>query len=316
MNDKNWIKFRMIAWSIVAILLSVILAICINGWGGNIFSSSIFTREFTISNMKVVKELKFDDIDDLKNIKIDFNASDLIISENDENNIIIIVKSNKNLKDKKYINTKVSSQTLNIEDLNNRSSRNIFGIFNGYSLEVEVKVPKSYKENITINNRVGDITFNSDLNLNNLDIEVKTGDIDGNQKINAKKITVNNKVGNMDFNYLNGEDVSIEGKTGDIDIDEFSGKGNIESQVGDIACDIKNLTGDFSLKSKVGDLELYINRDLSFSFEGNKSFDNLDTDLKFNNVSQSSDYFAGQYGDNPVNKITANVKTGDISINN
>ncbi len=228
MNDKNWIKFRMIAWSIVAILLAIVLAVGIKGLGGNIFSGNIFSRGFTLSNMKVVKELKFDDIDDIKNIKTDFNTSDLIITENDEENIKVIVNSNKNLKNKKYklkfddiddikniktdfntsdliitendeenikvivnsnknlknkkyINAEVRSQILNIEDFNNKSSRNIFGIFNGYYLEVEMKIPKSYKENITINNRVGDITFNSDLNLNKLDINIKTGDIDGNQ---------------------------------------------------------------------------------------------------------------------------------------
>lgn len=315
MNYKNWIKFRMIAWSIVAILLAVVLAIGIKGWGGSTFSGNIFTRGFTLSNMKVVKELKFDDIDDIKNIKTDFNTSNLVITENDEENIKVIVKSNKKLKNKKYINAEVRSQTLNIGDFNNKSSRNIFGIFNGYYLEVEMKIPKSYKENITINNRVGDITFNSDLNLNKLDINIKTGDIDGNQKINSKKITIDSKVGDVDFNSLEGKEIVIDCKIGDIDILKFSGKGNIESKVGDISCDIEDLKGDFSIKSKVGDIDLYINRDLSFNFEGNKSFGEIDTGLKFSNVSQSSDYFLGQYGDNPISQITANVKTGDISIN-
>lgn len=315
MNDKNWIKFRMLLWSIVAILLALVLAIGIKGCGGNVFSSNIFNRSFTISNMKVVKELKFDDINNIKDIKTDFNASDLIITENNEDNIKVIVKCNKTLKNKKYINAEINSNTLSIEDFNNKSSRNIFGIFNGYSLQVEIKIPKSYKENITINNRVGDITFYSDLNLNNLYIDVKTGDIDGNQKINSKKVAINNKVGDMDFNCLYGKEVTIEGKTGDIDIDKFSGKGSIESQVGDITCNIENLNGDFRIKSKVGDVELYTNKNLSFIFEGNKSFGDLDTGLKFNNVSQSSDSFTGQYGNDPANKIIANVKTGDISIN-
>ncbi|MCC3868726.1 DUF4097 family beta strand repeat-containing protein [Terrisporobacter mayombei] len=315
MNDKNWVKLRMILWSIVAILLALVLAVGIKGWGGNIFSGNISNRSFTISNMKVVKELKFDDINHIKYIKTDFNASDLIITENNEDNIKVIVKCNKTLKNNKYINADINSDTLKIEDFNNKSSRNIFGIFNGYSLQVEIKVPKSYKENITINNRVGDITFDSNLNLNNLSIDVVTGDIDGNQRINSNKIDINNKVGDVNFNYLYGKEVTIKGKTGDIDIDKFSGKGSIESQVGDITCDIENLNGDFSIKSKVGDVELYTNKNLSFIFEGNKNFGDLDTGLKFNNVSQSSDSFTGQYGNDPVNKIIANVKTGDISIN-
>ena len=315
MNYKNWVKFRIVLWSIVAILLSLVLIIGIKGWGSNRFSTNIFSRSFSISNMKVVKELKFDDINNIKNIKTDFNASDLIITENNEDNIKVIVKSNKTLKNKKYINSEIKSDTLSIEDFNNKSNKNILGISNGYYLQVEIKIPKSYNENITINNIVGDITFDSDLNLNDLYVDVKTGDIDGNQNINSNEIYINNKVGNMDLNYLNGKEVTIDVKTGDIDIDKFSGKGSIESKVGDITCNVENLDGDLRVESKVGDVELYINKNLSFIFEGNKSFGDLDIGLKFNNVSQSSEYFVGQYGENPVNKIIANVKTGDIRIN-
>lgn len=314
MNNKNWIRFRMIAWSIVAILLAIVLAVSINGWGGSIFSSSIFTKGIITSNKKVVKELKFDNIDDINNIKTDFSISDLTITENNDDNIKVIIKSNRNLKDKKYINAEVNSNTLTIEDINQKTNKNIFNMLKGHFLEVEIQIPKSYNRDIEINNNVGNITFDSDLNLNNLYIDLKTGDINGTEKINSKKITINNKVGDIDFDYLDSENIVIKGKTGDINIEEFIGKGIVESQIGDITCHIDNLNGDFHIKSKVGDVELYINRDLSFIFEGNKDVGDIDTDLQFNNVSQSSDHFSGQYGDNPINKITANIKTGDISI--
>ena len=173
----------------------------------------------------------------------------------------------------------------------------------------------NYKKNITIDNRVGDISFHSDLNINNLDINIKTGDIEGSGRINAKEITINSKVGDMDFNYIDGENLFIKGKTGDIEIEKFSGKGSIESEIGDIDCDIENLTGDLALKSKIGDVSLYINRDISFIFEGNKSLGDIYTNLEFNNVSQSSEYFTGEFGKKSSNKITINVKTGNIEIN-
>ena len=69
----------------------------------------------------------------------------------------------------------------------------------------------NYKKNITIDNRVGDISFHSDLNINNLDINIKTGDIEGSGRINAKEITINSKVGDMDFNYIDGENLFIKG---------------------------------------------------------------------------------------------------------
>ena len=80
-------------------------------------------------------------------------------------------------------------------------------------------------------------------------------------------------------------------------------------------CDIENLTGDLALKSKIGDVSLYINRDISFIFEGNKSLGDIYTNLEFNNVSQSSEYFKGEFGKKSSNKITINVKTGNIEIN-
>lgn len=315
MNDKGWIKVRMIAWSIVAVLLVIILIIGLNGWGETVFSNNIFTRGFTTSSKKVVKELKFDDINDIENIKIGFNTSDLIISENSEDNIKLIVKSNRKLKDKKYIKAEINSNTLNVEDYNNKSNRNIFNMFNNYYLEVEIKIPKDYKESITVDNRVGDVEIDSSLSLSRLDINIQTGDIEGNGKINSKEITISSKVGEVEFKSLEGKNIIIKNKTGDIDIDEFSGNGSIESQIGDIACDVERLNGDFSIKSKTGDVDLYVNRDLSFVFEGNKSFGDIDSGLEFNNVTQSSNFFKGEYGNNPVNKITTNVKTGDISIN-
>ncbi|WP_455538980.1 DUF4097 family beta strand repeat-containing protein [Terrisporobacter sp.] len=287
MDDKKWIQIRIITWSIVAILLSVVLIVAVRGWG-----SSIFTKEFTISNKKVVKELEFDDIDNLKNIKINFGTSNLIISESDEDNIQIIVKSNRKLKNKKYIDTNINSETLTIEDFNENSRKNFLNIFDKCILKVELKIPKSYNKNLTIDNKIGDITFDSNLNLNNLNVNIKTGDINVNKEIDAKRIDINSIVGDMKFDKIEGESISIKGKTGGVDIDKLIGYGSIESQIGDITCSIEDLNGDIDFKSHVGDIHLDVNEDLKFVLEGNKNIGDIKTNLEFSNISQSSKTFS------------------------
>lgn len=317
MRDKQWIKIRIIGWSTVAILLTIVLVMCIGGWGSNrIMKHDIFNKGFYYSNMKVVREVTFDNIDDIKNIKADLNTSDLIVNENKEDNIKLIIRCNKTLKNKKYIDTQVDSHTLNITDFNNKSSENIFKILNGCSLEVEIKLPKNYKCSMDINKSAGDIEFISDLKFNNLNIDLKTGDIECDQKINADKITINNRVGDIELDYVRGNDISIQSKKGDIYVDNLGGKGVIDSQNGDVTCNIEKLNGNFNIKSKIGDVDLSVSRRMSFIIKGNKGFDEIDSDIQFNHISQSTDNFLAQYGNNPIDQIIVNVENGDIIIDN
>ena len=313
MNDKKLIKIKLIAWSIVTILLCVVL---VNGiWGGrrNFFIWSGFNFGSYSGNMKEVKTYTFDKNENIKNINALLDTSDLIISENNEDNIKVIVRCSKVSKNKKYMDVNVDKNVLNIKDLN--KNQNFLKFLKNYSLEVEVKIPKSYKNTLSIKDNVGDVDVISELDLKSLAMNVDTGDIETERNIKADKIVVDGNVGDIEFASLQGDTINIKGKIGDLEIDKFKGKGTIESKVGDIKCNIEDLTGDFDIKSKNGNVELNVNKKLSFDFEGNQNFGDIDTSLTFNNVSQSSDFFSGRYGKNPVGKISVNVKTGDISIN-
>ncbi|MEG1409508.1 MAG: DUF4097 family beta strand repeat-containing protein [Terrisporobacter sp.] len=315
MNDKKWIKFRMFIWSLIAVLLSIFLIFNVFSWGGSYFNNNIMNWGFsTNNNMKKINEYEFDDIDSIKNITTNINNSDVVLGKNNKDNIKVIVKSNKGIKDKNSIKADKNLDTVSIEDKSNNTKGKFFGITKGIFMEVEVLIPDSYKGNLNIDNNVGDLSFVSSLEFHNVDINVKTGDVDINQKLIANKLVINNKVGDLDAKTLIVKDLSIEGKTGDIEIEELEGKGSLDSDVGDIDCGIEKLSGDLKLRSRVGDVDISINRDLSFLFEGNKKMGEIESDLEFNNVSQSSKHFSGKYGKTPNNLISVDVKTGDIGI--
>lgn len=317
MRDKGWVKLRIFIWSLVAILLSVFLIS--NLWGSyNVFNGNIFSamNYSSTKNMKIIKEYKFDNVEEIKNITGNIKTSDIVFRENDENNIKVIIKSNKNLKDKDFVKANVASDTLKIEDTERRNKVNIVGFNKGFYVDIQVLLPKKYNGNLDITNKVGDVDFVSNFKLNDINIDNKVGDIDVSNKLIANKVLFDCKVGNVDANILEVEDLTINANTGDIEIREFYGKGDMETGVGDVEINIQKLSGNLGITSGVGDVDIFIKDTNSFNFKANKNYENVDSNLEFDNVSLSSKSFNGKYGSNPKNTINVRSNTGDISINN
>ncbi|WP_250674765.1 DUF4097 family beta strand repeat-containing protein [Paraclostridium ghonii] len=316
MDDKKLLKLKMLTWSIVAIMLSLFLVFNISGYEGNLFNYNFNSFGFNrISNLKVVKEYKFDNAKELKNISTNISNGDVTFNKNNEDNIKVIVKSNKDLKNKNYISASQEADTLNVVDSGTRGKFNIFGVIKDPYMKVEVLLPQSYDGNLNISNNVGDIEFLSDLKFDNINLKVKTGDIDINNKLTANKVVIDSKTGDLYVNTLIAKDSSIDNKTGDIEIEEFQGKGNIDAKVGDIYCGIETLDGNLKVRSEVGDIDLFLNENLNFKLDVNKGFGDIDTGLEFNNVSQTSKSFSGSFGKESGNLISVDIKTGDIEIN-
>lgn len=310
MKEKKYIMIRMIAWSIIAIFLTLVLVS--NIWASPWNLSPIsFARGISFGNKyKVVKEYKFDNLKNIKNINTDLDCGDVILSHNKENNIKVIIRANRDVKDKEYITANEDLDTINIQ--NNINTKRVN--WNTLNMEVEILIPDSYKGNLNIDNNVCDIDMVSDFKFDTVDISLKTGDIDILGKLTANKIIINNEVGDFEANTLSSKDITIDSNTGDIEITNLDGKGSINTDVGDIDCGIDDLKGDVDISSVVGDVNLLVDDDLNFTFKGNEPFGDVDTNMNFKNINMSSKSFSGSYGDSSDNIINVKVKTGDIEI--
>ncbi|MFR1757627.1 MULTISPECIES: hypothetical protein [Clostridia] len=61
-----------------------------------------------------------------------------------------------------------------------------------------------------------------------------------------------------------------------------------------------------------GDVDLGIDRDLSFKFDSSKNPDEID--INFNNISKYGESFYGEYGENPKYTIKAVSDIGNVKI--
>lgn len=286
MNDKNYKKIEIIAWSAVAIILTIFFVITLKN---DTFSINDLFNNTSNQNMKVIKTYTVKDAEKFKDINIDVNQGEIELLESKDNNIYIALKSNKNMKNTDYLNLDDNTDKL---DITSKKGSKIH-FLNNTGIKIEIQIPKSYNKNISIETDAGDVIANKDLNLNNLNITSNVGDVELNKNIKCKK-----------FNIVND--------TGDINITRIDGSGSIKSDVGDIECNIEGLNQDIDITSDIGDIELGVNKDLSFKLDSDKKPTKIDIDL--NNISEKGSSFYAEHGQNPNYAIKTHSDVGDVDI--
>lgn len=286
MNDKNYKKIEIIAWSAVAIILTIFLVITLKN---DTFSINDLFNNTSNQNMKVIKTYTVKDAEKFKDINIDVNQGEIELLESKDNNIYIALKSNKNMKNTDYLNLDENTNKL---DITSKKGSKIH-FLNNTGIKIEIQIPKSYNKNISIETDAGDVIANKDLNLNNLNITSNVGDVELNKNIKCKK-----------FNIVND--------TGDINITRIDGSGSIKSDVGDIECNIEGLNKDIDITSDIGDIELGVNKDLSFKLDLDKKPNKIEIDL--NNISKKGSGFYAEHGQNPKYTIKTDSYVGDVDI--
>ena len=226
------------------------------------FSSNSEKKNYTVS------------IYDVKNLDLDIIDSDVTLEEN---------TSSKNIEIEYYT---ALERKVNIEHTGNklsiRENKNIVGInFNIFSekRKLIIKIPKSSNIDINSENKIGDFII-KDLDIKSLMINSKIGDVyltntstsdteiklaTGNLKIDNLKsknssLKINVATGNIKLNNINDlKDISIDNKTGDIDLSSSTIKDiNITNELGNIK--VSNLPSESSdninLKTTTGNIIL------------------------------------------------------------
>ena len=148
--------------------------------------------------MKVIKTYTVDNTEKLKDINLDIDDSQIKLLESKDNNIYITIKSNKNIKSEDYIKLDQDDTTVEISSKKNTRIHFLKNTTN----QIEIQIPKSYTQNISIKTDIGDITSNKNLNLNNFNITSNIGDIELNKKIKCQRFNIVNDTGDIDIKNI------------------------------------------------------------------------------------------------------------------
>lgn len=319
MNKKN-ARNRLIVWSIIAVMLLGVFFNSMSSRNGfyNMFgfiNMGRDDRDFDY-NHKLDKINEWSvDANNISDINIDLTVDDVLIQTTDEKDIKIIEKSNYKLNKNEYLQVSDDNKVLDIyRDSKFLAKINNISFFNNKIRAVEIYIPKEYYSNLLVKNDVGDIKILSNLNLKNISINQHVGEVSIREDINCDKFTSKSDTGNIEGKNINAKEYNIKAAIGDIDFKGISGKGRVESNVGDINCEIDKIDGNIDIKSNVGDVDLYIKESLSFGLDAKSNVGDIDSNFQFTNYNKEKRELKANIGENTSNTIKIKSDVGDISI--
>jgi len=262
---------------------------------------------FSNGNLELVNTQEID-LDNINDVKISYSSDTVSLLMGTTDKLVIKEYMNED-NDKYFAKITKSGNTVIVE--NGRSP--FRPIFNFFNRRLEVYLPLSYGNALTIKTRSGRIESSVDLLCSKINIESSSGRMKLNTitadtvniNVSSGKVTVDGIRGNASVKSSSGSlsignidgKASIESRSGRIEIDKLSGiltaknssgsikctvaeaRGDISlsSSSGSINCSIIKAKGDISLTSSSGSVRLYIPQNFSFNFSSRTSSGGLTT---------------------------------------
>lgn len=310
--NRNLKIIRIALWSLVALGLTAILILGItnsNGINGVFHFTNIID-----SNIAVQKDENLD-IKGINKIVFDFSSSDIVVKATDEDNMRIIQKSSKNLKDDEKFQVIQGNNQITIEKrkFGNLSNTWSFGYFKEV---IEIYLPKNYNSDLDIKTSSGDIKFDSDMILSNINFSASSGNIVSKYNLQVKDINIETSSGDISTETLTAPTYKIRATSGNIKINSLTGSGKLDTSSGNIKVQYKDIEEYSEITATSGNVKLTIQKGTSLEFKGKCSSGDINSNLDLNYKDEDHHEASAKIGSGPYKKITANTSSGDISISN
>lgn len=208
------------------------------------------------------KEVPLDGIDNIS-VQYDMNSNDIYVYESEGDYLTIKEYSELDLKEED-----LSTVTVNGSGVEVRGKRRIgvnfqvrigwSGVRSAYGY-TEIRLPPSYKGQLTLSTASGDVKSQIDISLErDFKASSSSGDITI-PNITAQNVSLSSTSGDIEMDAVRTDAgdstgvITIATSSGDIDISQLTGEMDIESTSGEIT--VKQLTGKTKLKSTSGNIE-------------------------------------------------------------
>jgi hypothetical protein len=260
---RKFTKIRMISLILLIVVMTGILITGIRFNGGSNWVSKGGNNPSWAYKNKIVRE---ENLDGIEKINFKMDVSEIILKTTDDNKIKVIERSDKKLKNDRILNISKQGNELSFVEPKKRFTG--FGIFWSTDKKVvEIFLPKEYKEKFKLQSDVGDLYVKSDLDLNEITLESDVGKILVERAINTKKLVVTSDVGDIKLNRAEADNYKIKSDVGKVVLERILGKGSIQSEVGDVICNLERIDGDIDVSTDVGKIVINIDKSQKFMLD-------------------------------------------------
>lgn len=311
--NRSLIKILIGIWLIIAVGFTALLVygIYYNKGAGDIFS---LFKWRGVSNLTVQKDENIS-LDNFSKINIDFSSADIIIQTTDGTNMRVVQKSSNKLTDGERFTVTKQDDVVTIKRNNSKINFTIFN-FGNFGQRIEVYIPKNYNKDLGIRSSSGNIVFNSNIKLNNINCETRSGNLDGEDNINVEDANLKANSGNINVGALISKSYKINTTSGNIKINSLSGSGEVKASSGNVKVNYKDISEYSNVSARSGNVYLAIPKELSFEFNGKCNSGDIRSSFNLNYTNKRENEATAQVGSGPYKKIKVDTSSGDISISN
>ncbi|MDR2482054.1 MAG: DUF4097 domain-containing protein [Treponema sp.] len=243
------------------------------------------------------------ELHNVQNINILYNQWENVSVYNSPSEKFIIKEYMNRNSGSYYAQITNSGNTLTLED----GERPFTPVINTFSARLEVYIPRSYRNTVTIKTRHGKIEIPNELICAKINIENASGNIVINV-IEAENIDLKTTGGNITINEVKGI-LNTNTSSGRVKVNAANGAITAKTRSGSIVCTAGKDIGNVLLETSSGGITLNLPENLAFGFSARTS-GRLSAPFsgKLNRSESDRHLMEGIIGENPDREI--NVKAG------
>lgn len=272
----------------------------------------------------LANELTFS-LDDISEVTISYNEEKVTFYESENNELTIKEYMTEN-KSSYYAKVDQSSNSIKISE----GGKPFFK--EGFSRYVEVYLPASYHENLTVTTTDGEIDISElEMTLNALRIDSTAGTVKLNT-VEAQNIYLSTTSGVLDVNRLEADTIRIDTTSGSFSCHTLngnvaytttSGNANIQSAIesgnykannsGELNVVYSEVTGNLSFYNKNDSIHVTLPADLEFEFQATTKNGSVSTNFQ-ESISMDGRTTSGTVGEHPTVTVKVETNNGDIEV--
>lgn len=305
--NKGLIKALIAIWAIIAVMLTglIVYAIVYGGNSWNIFRWNGWSL--------MVQKNETVPLDNCNKISLDFSSEDIMVQTTDETELRVVEKSNRKLREEEKFTINKDGNTITVKKGDTPIVFNIFS-FGYIGRKIEVYIPKSYAKDLDIHVNSGNVTFNSNINLNNIKCAQSSGNFNSGFNITGNEVTLNTSSGNIKAESLETKSYDITTSSGNADISSLSGSGQVSASSGNIKINYKDISDYSKVSAHSGNLKLSLPNTLSFEFDGQCTSGDISANFDLDYKNKKGNKATAKVGQGPYKKVSADTSSGNINI--
>lgn len=264
-------------------------------------------------------------LDGIENLTISYDEEDILFSESENDELVIKEYMTENKKSY-YAKIQQKKHSIQISEWEKPFFKS------GFSRYVEVYLPASYQENLTITSTDGTIDLSETaLELSGVRIDCTSGKVSLKEAA-ASDVHISSTSGTLEIGSITSENIRLETTSGKVMCDELEGNVTYVSTSGDLEVksasgsgsytannsgklDVTytNVAGNLSLYNKNDDISLTLPKELGFDFCATTKNGSIVTSFQ-EALTTEGKTVQGTVGKNPTASVEVQTKNGKIEV--